>query len=63
MTCVEDGLPTWVCEVMVTKPSMEAALEYVRKVESDIDRIIKITPAADNAKAQQAVPDCLSGNT
>ncbi|KAK9804152.1 hypothetical protein WJX73_005604 [Symbiochloris irregularis] len=60
VTSVEDGLPTWVCEVMVTKPTMEKALEYVRKVESDIDSIIKITPAAQNARAQQAVPDCLS---
>lgn len=41
---VQDGLPTWVCEVMSTKPTLAAALEHVRLVEAEIDKIIAITP-------------------
>lgn len=56
VTSVEDGLPTWVCEVMVTKPTMEEALQFVRNVETDVDARVVIT-SADAAK--KAVPDCL----
>ena len=27
MVCSEDGLPTWVCQVLVTKPTLEEAIE------------------------------------
>lgn len=26
VVCVEDGLPTWVCELMVTKPTIDEAI-------------------------------------
>ena len=60
VTSVEGGLPTWVAEVMVTKPHLDAALDFVRRVETEIDRVILITPDRDSHRARQAVPDCLS---
>ena len=57
---VEDGLPTWVCEVMVTKPTMQQAIDFVKGVETDIDDVIIITPEAEFNKAKRAVPDCLT---
>ena len=32
VTCVADGLPTWVCEVMATKSSLAAAVDFVVQV-------------------------------
>lgn len=36
-TAVTDGMPTWVCELMVTKPSVEEAIEFIKSIEADID--------------------------
>ena len=34
VTCVEDGLPTWVAEVMSTAPTLQAAVDYVVQVRT-----------------------------
>eukprot|EP01025_Chloroclados_australasicus_P044037 TRINITY_DN4742_c0_g2_i2.p1 TRINITY_DN4742_c0_g2~~TRINITY_DN4742_c0_g2_i2.p1 ORF type:complete len:618 (-),score=74.57 TRINITY_DN4742_c0_g2_i2:416-2269(-) len=34
---VEDGLPTWVAELMVYKPSVQDAINYVTKIVQEID--------------------------
>jgi biotin carboxylase len=37
-----DGLPTWVCELMVTKPTVDEAIEYVKQLEEEIQKQIVI---------------------
>ncbi len=41
-----DGMPTWVCEVAVTKPTVEEAIEYVKSIEREVKFPIVPTPAA-----------------
>lgn len=31
-----DGMPTWVCEFMVTKPTVEEAIEFVTHIEHSL---------------------------
>lgn len=62
VTSVQDGLPTWVAEIMVVRPTMQAALEFVRKVETEIDRSIQILPGSLLTDAHKAVPDCLESS-
>lgn len=31
-----DGMPTWVCEFMVTKPTVEEAIEFVTQIEQSL---------------------------
>lgn len=33
---MEDGLPTWVCELMVSKSTIDEAISYVKKMEEEI---------------------------
>jgi len=33
VTAVTDGMPTWVAEVMVKKPTIEEAIEFVTAIE------------------------------
>lgn len=40
--CVKDGLPTWVCEIMVTKPNVREAIQFIQDIEAALD--IPITP-------------------
>lgn len=35
--CVHDGLPTWVCEIMVKKPTVQEAVEFIKDVEKSLD--------------------------
>jgi carnosine synthase len=44
VVCVEDGLPTWVCEMMVKKKSVDEAIDYVKKMEEEIQKVIPIDP-------------------
>ena len=37
VTCVEDGMPTWVAELMVTKPTVEEAIEFVQTIEQSTE--------------------------
>ena len=42
VVCVEDGLPTWVCELMVTKPDIHEAIEFVKAIEQEIQAAMPI---------------------
>jgi hypothetical protein len=42
--CVADGLPTWVCELMVVKPTVQEAIDFIKQIEESLD--IPITPIA-----------------
>ncbi|KFM27308.1 Carnosine synthase 1 [Auxenochlorella protothecoides] len=43
VTCVEDGMPTWVCEIMVQHPtSTQAAIDYVNQIEAAIQKEMPI---------------------
>lgn len=44
VVCVEDGLPTWVCEMMVKKKTVDEAISYIKKMEEEIQRVIPIDP-------------------
>jgi biotin synthase-related radical SAM superfamily protein len=33
---IKDGMPTWICEICVTAPTTEEAIEYVKKVETEL---------------------------
>jgi hypothetical protein len=33
---VKDGMPTWICEICVTAPTTEEAIEYVKGVEQKL---------------------------
>ena len=35
VTAVEDGMPTWVAELMVEKPTVEEAIEFVQQIERE----------------------------
>jgi hypothetical protein len=39
---VADGLPTWVCELMVVKPTVQEAIDFVKHIEESF--VIPITP-------------------
>ena len=45
VTCVDDGLPTWVCEIMVVKPTVEEAVEFIQGIEAALDLPIEPLPA------------------
>lgn len=42
--CADDGLPTWIGEMMVAMSPVEEAITWIRKVEEDLTHNIKITP-------------------
>ena len=44
VTAVQDGLPTWIYEMMVARPNLEEAIEYVQSIEAEIEPHIPITP-------------------
>ena len=41
--CVKDGLPTWLCELMVSKPTVKEAIAFVNEIADSLD--VPITPA------------------
>ncbi len=41
---VEDGLPTWIYDMMVTGESAQSAIDYINKIEEEIRPTIPITP-------------------
>jgi hypothetical protein len=45
VVCVADGLPTWICELMVVKPRIEEAIAFVKSIEQAISPL-PIKPAA-----------------
>lgn len=40
--CVEDGLPTWVCELMAVKPTVHEAITFIKHIEASME--LPITP-------------------
>lgn len=51
VVCVEDGLPTWICEIMVIKPTVQEAIDFVKKIEASLEPIIDPLPAKALAAA------------
>lgn len=41
VVCVDDGMPSWVCEVCVTKPTVRQAIHMVKQVEHELRLPIK----------------------
>ncbi|KAL3140541.1 hypothetical protein ABBQ32_005121 [Trebouxia sp. C0010 RCD-2024] len=37
VTSVTDGMPTWVCELMVVKPTVEEAITFVKAIDAALD--------------------------
>jgi hypothetical protein len=42
VTCVEDGLPTWLCELMVSRGNIHEAIQYVKQIEQEIQQALVI---------------------
>lgn len=42
VVCAQDGLPSWVCELMVTRSTVDEAIEYVKSIEREIQGKIPI---------------------
>jgi hypothetical protein len=40
--CVEDGLPTWVCELMCVKRSVHEAISFIKQLEQEM--VLPIVP-------------------
>jgi carnosine synthase len=47
VVCVADGLPTWVCELMVVKPTVQEAIDFIQQIEADL--VIPIDPLPQRA--------------
>lgn len=45
VVCVADGLPTWVCELMVVKPSVQDAINFIQQIEAELVIPIDAPPA------------------
>ena len=43
--CVDDGLPTWIGEMMLAHAPVDEAIEIIKAIEADIESCIQITPA------------------
>lgn len=39
---MQDGLPTWVCELMVSRGNIHEAIEYVKQIEAEIQKAMVI---------------------
>jgi hypothetical protein len=39
-----DGMPTWVCELMVTKPNIDEAIDFVTKLVDELEVLLSGTP-------------------
>ena len=44
VVAIEDGMPTWVYEVLVTRPAIHDAIHFVKEIEKAIDPSIPIEP-------------------
>ncbi|KAL6747588.1 ATP-grasp domain-containing protein [Haematococcus lacustris] len=42
--CVKDGLPTWVCDIMIIRPTVHEAIEVLQKIEAELVLPIKEEP-------------------
>ncbi|CAG9461129.1 unnamed protein product [Pedinophyceae sp. YPF-701] len=37
VVCKEEGMPTWVCEIMVSMPTVQEGIEFVKEVERELE--------------------------
>jgi carnosine synthase len=37
VVCVADGLPTWVCELIVAKPTIQEAIDFMQQIEQQLE--------------------------
>lgn len=42
VVCVQDGLPSWICEFMVSRSNIHEAIEYVKKIEAEVQKAVVI---------------------
>lgn len=47
--CADDGMPTWIGEMMVSMAPVEEAIKWIQQVETDLTHKIKITPKPKEA--------------
>lgn len=40
VTSVEDGMPTWVAELMVQAPTVQQAISFVQRIEESLDIVV-----------------------
>jgi hypothetical protein len=59
--CVEDGLPTWIGEMMVAMSPVEEAIEWIKKVEDDLNHKIRITPKSRDSLGEEPGYVCIPG--
>eukprot|EP00887_Chlorella_sp_A99_P000177 scaffold13.g177.t1 len=58
VVCVEDGLPTWVCELMVTSPDIHDAIAKVKGMEVEIQQCgQRLRPSAFHQYDAMAAPE------
>eukprot|EP00884_Botryococcus_braunii_P015647 jgi/Botrbrau1/2766/Bobra.0164s0043.1 len=48
VVCAEDGLPTWLFEVCLVRPSLQEAIDAVKAIEVETEAKIKILPLSGN---------------
>lgn len=41
---IEDGMPTWIYEVLVTRPDINDALKFVKHIDASLEPHIPILP-------------------
>lgn len=44
VVAIEDGMPTWIYEVLVTGPTVHQAIEFVKDIDRSIEPLIPIDP-------------------
>lgn len=42
VVCVQDGLPTWICEFMVSRGNIHEAIDYVKQIEQEVQKAMVI---------------------
>lgn len=59
VVAIEDGMPTWIYEVLVTRPDIDDAIKFVKDVEKAIEPHIPIEPtrSKEHPKAPEPPKD------
>lgn len=42
VVAVDDGMPTWIYEVLVTKPTLHEAIDFVKHIEATLEPFVPI---------------------
>lgn len=45
-TCVDDGMPTWLAEIMVSMRPVQVAIDWIQKMEQEVTSKVVITPTS-----------------